>query len=627
MVISAPKWKFRNTEEDVDPWKRYGRKYVNGDFSFFDDVDIDEFSVLEVIDMVEMVGYSKNVKSNYHFKIPDGDLDTGLHALGNDHDVRKLSNYIEQENTRKVVKGSCAKKLLLGCQDEVDVGQSSHHGESSHPVTESMGQPSAFANDFYSASDPFLGVDDFDPFYGLDNIEISDKRPAEPCIGKGKSKVVDEDVPPEEEEEGISDNEDGQDDGNDTDDLVDVENTVDDVIVNMDNFDKTNAKIMGEKEPPNLSECIANEERELALHVVDNDEFESASDEDERQRKLKHFRKQNKSKDSGVHKYYFYVCQQFGSADEVKQRVHLHSIETMRELYFKKNDKLRVRAQCRGTIPQFHDEGDGPSKVIGPSEANEPNKKQPWTKSKVSQSRGHECSPRSQAKVVGGKPKLRKFADNECTWALQVSKLPDSQTWQVKSYDDEHRLDTWRTVYSHLINPIHSKILWPKSDIPSTIIPPNYHPHIGRSPKKRKMSLGESIPLVHDGKLSRKGKTVTCVLCKGKGHNKRTCTGVRNVASGSTNVGNNKRKSTNGPSGSTTVGNKKNKSTNAPSGSNVAANKTQASANVQPGSTVAAKNSKRSSNAATPSVPATKKKIPTKRKSATQPTAKASKLY
>ena len=186
------------------------------------------------------------------------------------------------------------------------------------------------------------------------------------------------------------------------------------------------------------------------------------------------------------------------------------------------------------------------------------------------------------------------------------------ETWVHPCY----RLDTWRTVYSHLINPIHSKILWPKSDIPTTIIPPNYHPPIGRPPKKRKMSLGESIPLVNDGKLSRKGKTVTCVLCKGKGHNKRTCTGVRNVASGSTNVGNKKRKSTNGPSGSTNVGNKKSRSTNGPSGSNVAANKTQTSATPS----VAATKKK------TPSVAATKKKTPTKRKSATQPTAKASKL-
>ena len=57
-----------------------------------------------------------------------------------------------------------------------------------------MGQPSQFANDFYSVSDPFLDFDNFDPFYGLDNIDIPDKRPAEPCIGEDKSKVVEVNV-------------------------------------------------------------------------------------------------------------------------------------------------------------------------------------------------------------------------------------------------------------------------------------------------------------------------------------------------------------------------------------------------------------------------------------------------
>ncbi|GJR34597.1 mutator type transposase [Tanacetum coccineum] len=36
---------------------------------------------------------------------------------------------------------------------------------------------------------------------------------------------------------------------------------------------------------------------------------------------------------------------------------------------------------------------------------------------------------------------------------------------------------------------------------------------------------GESIPMVNNGKLSRRAKTMTCVLCKSKGHNKRSCKG------------------------------------------------------------------------------------------------------
>nr|KAJ0215111.1 hypothetical protein LSAT_V11C300126000 [Lactuca sativa] len=40
-------------------------------------------------------------------------------------------------------------------------------------------------------------------------------------------------------------------------------------------------------------------------------------------------------------------------AQEFKERVKLHAIETKRELGFEKNDKNRVRVMCRGTIPKL----------------------------------------------------------------------------------------------------------------------------------------------------------------------------------------------------------------------------------------------------------------------------------
>ncbi|GJU27871.1 hypothetical protein Tco_1166492 [Tanacetum coccineum] len=66
---------------------------------------------------------------------------------------------------------------------------------------------------------------------------------------------------------------------------------------------------------------------------------------------------------------------------------------------------------------------------------------------------------------------------------------------------------------------------------------------VGRPTKARKKSAGEDIKMVNNGKLSRKSKTVTCLLCKSKGHNKRSCKG------GSSNAGN--------KSGQSTAGNKR----------------------------------------------------------------------
>ncbi|GJY73722.1 hypothetical protein Tco_0478153 [Tanacetum coccineum] len=142
-------WTIRTTDEDIDVWHIFicwmftpqpDRAYVNGTFT----------------DVIK----------------PDGDLDTGMHALGNDHDVRKLTEYvrlgnkmtrvyIEHEKTtlhtyymthedadsstprcvieeikddampeirvtklkpRKPVKGHSAKKLMLEWNDEANVG-------------------------------------------------------------------------------------------------------------------------------------------------------------------------------------------------------------------------------------------------------------------------------------------------------------------------------------------------------------------------------------------------------------------------------------------------------------------------------------------------------------------------
>jgi hypothetical protein len=226
--------------------------------------------------------------------------------------------------------------------------------------------------------------------------------------------------------------------------IVDNDNPLEHVDVDMDNFDKDNANTMGQ----DAREFNADEGIEVNVEVMDNEEFDSADEEDDldrvRQKKLKQLKKQHKSLTAGVHKYYFYVGQEFGSREEVKKRVQLHSVETRRELYFKKNDKLRVRAECRGTIPVFEptsndgmSDGAGPSQVSGPNSKVGSSLKEKMTKSKISA----RCSPKSgsKSKSIGGKPNLRKIAANQCPWALLVSKVGDTETWLVKTYDDEHR--------------------------------------------------------------------------------------------------------------------------------------------------------------------------------------------
>ncbi|GJU94352.1 hypothetical protein Tco_1319108 [Tanacetum coccineum] len=95
-------------------------------------------------------------------------------------------------------------------------------------------------------------------------------------------------------------------------------------------------------------------------------------------------------------------------------------------------------------------------------------------------------------------------------------------------------LKTWEKMYSYKINPCNGPDMWPQSDNPITLTPPNYKPPIGRPPKKRRKSAVEIYDgLVKKGRLSRVGKTVTCLKCRQQGHNKRSCKGQRQKGSAS----------------------------------------------------------------------------------------------
>ncbi|GJY05512.1 hypothetical protein Tco_0371452 [Tanacetum coccineum] len=60
---------------------------------------------------------------------------------------------------------------------------------------------------------------------------------------------------------------------------------------------------------------------------------------------------------------------------------------------------------------------------------------------------------------------------------------------------------------------------------------------VGRPRKKRKRSKHEDEPFVKDGKLSRKGRTITCQSCGNTGHNKATCKGQgQKVTTGGNNA-------------------------------------------------------------------------------------------
>nr|GEZ89534.1 hypothetical protein [Tanacetum cinerariifolium] len=160
---------------------------------------------------------------------------------------------------------------------------------------------------------------DFDPFLDLDTLDDADRG-----IPQTKTNNVTDAVEGSNREEG-NDREEGSDsessNGNDSDELVDNENPIEHIYVNMDTFDKNKADKFDVED--RQGELNSHENTDVDLDVIDNEEFESASDEDRlervRQRKLKQLRKQNKPKHGDVHKYYFYVRQEFVSREKASQ--------------------------------------------------------------------------------------------------------------------------------------------------------------------------------------------------------------------------------------------------------------------------------------------------------------------
>ncbi|GJV46112.1 hypothetical protein Tco_1430648 [Tanacetum coccineum] len=99
--------------------KSPNRKYINGNITFVDMIDSEQFSVHEIDSMLEDLGQDGHRVMFYHFLKPGCDLDNGLEPIACDRDVvvlgitpvaRKIVLDVTITNCRKE-KGSSLKDL------------------------------------------------------------------------------------------------------------------------------------------------------------------------------------------------------------------------------------------------------------------------------------------------------------------------------------------------------------------------------------------------------------------------------------------------------------------------------------------------------------------------------------
>ncbi|GJW32337.1 hypothetical protein Tco_0052369 [Tanacetum coccineum] len=121
--------------------------------------------------------------------------------------------------------------------------------------------------------------------------------------------------------------------------------------------------------------------------------------------------------------------------------------------------------------------------------------------------------------------------------AIRIMKFIKKEAHLMKEMGIDRDSFTWKETYSHKIQPICGTKYWEKSTCPTTLLPPKHHVQVGRPKKKRKRSKHEDEPFVKDGKVSRKGRTITCQSCGNTRHDKATCKGQgRKTTTGGNNA-------------------------------------------------------------------------------------------
>nr|GEV48711.1 hypothetical protein [Tanacetum cinerariifolium] len=167
------------------------------------------------------------------------------------------------------------------------------------------------------------------------------------------------------------------------------------------------------------------------------------------------------------------------------------------QLYVWKNDKLRIRAVCRGKCP--NSVGPNASKLNSPNKGKLKQVNGKWVKSKTVKT---SCSGQGINKVDGirikvcGKKGSYVYDTITCLWSLQISK--ENNTWTVKTYKDEHTCLQTREVKlltdKWLSNQIED-IVKPNPSIPVKALKEQLHKkyQVGISTSKVKRAWAASI--------------------------------------------------------------------------------------------------------------------------------------
>ncbi|GJR40328.1 hypothetical protein Tco_1216012 [Tanacetum coccineum] len=283
------------------------RVYKGGNADWFDDVDADGFSVLEVSGMVNELGY-ENPEMKFYYKKPTAELDTSLEPLRKDIDVLDMLSYTDDLNE--------GVNHTEGDDNNEGVDQTKV-SDNNEGVDHTEVSDNNEGVDHTKVSDNNEGVDQTkvsDNNEGVDHTEVSDNNE-----GVDHTKVSDNN-----EGDGQTESSDDNEKSDDSDFECDLEDRIDDVHVEMqmfkDNIDP-NVEWVSCNEPEPQAENI----EEAVYEEVDLEDFDSEIDSDdeeaERKKDLRMLRKSLKPVDGKTNTENFYVSQTFPTKGMIKDMV------------------------------------------------------------------------------------------------------------------------------------------------------------------------------------------------------------------------------------------------------------------------------------------------------------------
>nr|KAJ0196279.1 hypothetical protein LSAT_V11C700355580 [Lactuca sativa] len=469
-------------------------RYIDGTVNYVDMVDIDEFSVHELVAIMKGFRYGVPPVIYYHFLVPGGDFHFGLRPLGNDENHKVMKVYTEHGETRLLtyfLNPKPVTKVTLVQLDEPheDVQHNDEapddQSKETHVMTtptdavptqpnqheiqvnevlqfvslspeynrrrvmskdgvmascskkiyfDGIGETEQIAKDFVEATIDFdIGLyqqilqSNVDGVNGLDMHDVNEPQMDEEnqpqmnefwdfdyqtdaCVQDGS-----ENQPQSNMDKGSET--DQEDDSDDNDYWVDEDNVIEDVEVDMRDFNMsidTEVEFL-DKRTRNPRQHESDEEAN-ELDVIDNDVFDSMDEDSDQDRKtravLKQLSKEKSCSLDEVHKCHFKIGKKCNSKQELKEKVKMHALETKKNIAFKKNDKCILKAICNGLVDL-------------------PNLRKVKRKVKKKDKQGGSSEDK---------------ADFSCPLMLHASRSTDASSWYIKTYEDKHTCMNTRKV-------------------------------------------------------------------------------------------------------------------------------------------------------------------------------------